>query len=219
MASAADRPVVGTTCALTFVDGLVWATDPVVDTGRLSTSLAFRPDPIRVRRDGRHAGARLDTAVFSRLPDPSGLAYWIKKRRGGATLNTIAASMTASNEFKNTYGTLGNGQFVDLVYQNVLKRGPDPSGRAYWAKRLDNGFKRSAMMVQFSESNEFVTKSRQLMTAAIIWRLGHGSKSDAAIKAMAETYFYGVDYWGLLLEDAGFTSYPGSRSVRQPLRR
>lgn len=151
--------------------------------------------------------ARLYTAVFNRLPDPSGLAYWLKKRRAGSTLNTIAANMTASSEFKNTYGTLSNGSFVDLVYQNVLKRGPDPSGRAYWVKRLNGGFKRSAMMVQFSESNEFVTKSHQLMTAAIIWRLGHGTKNDAAIGTMATTYQYGLDYWGLLLEDPGFTSY------------
>jgi signal transduction histidine kinase len=41
LSRASDIAVVGTTCALTFVDGLVWATDPVVDTGRLSTSLAF----------------------------------------------------------------------------------------------------------------------------------------------------------------------------------
>lgn len=41
LSRASDIAVVGTACALTFVDGVVWATDPVVDTGRLSTSLAF----------------------------------------------------------------------------------------------------------------------------------------------------------------------------------
>jgi hypothetical protein len=156
--------------------------------------------------------ARLYTAVFNRLPDPSGLSYWIAKRRSGATLNAIAAAMTASNEFTNTYGSLNNGQFVDLVYTNVLKRSPDSAGRTYWVTKLNGGFKRSAMMAQFSESNEFVTKSKSLMATAIIWRLGHGSKTDAQLKAMiAESplglQFNSVDSFGLLLEDAGFKSY------------
>jgi hypothetical protein len=151
--------------------------------------------------------ARLYTSVFNRLPDPSGLAYWIKKRKAGATLNDIAAAMTASNEFKTTYGTLDNGQFVDLVYQNVLKRAPDSSGRTYWINKLNSGFKRSAMMAQFSESNEYVTKSEKVTRAAIIWRLGHGSKTDAQIRTMASTYFYGTDYFTFLLEDPQFKSY------------
>jgi hypothetical protein len=156
--------------------------------------------------------ARLYTAVFNRLPDPGGLEYWIKKRRAGATLNEIAAAMTASSEFTNTYGSLTNAQFVDLVYQNVLKRSPDSSGRSYWIKKLDGGFKRSAMMAQFSESSEFVTKSRTLMATAIVWRLGRGSKTDAQLKAMIAAsplglQFNTIDAFGLLLEDAKFKSY------------
>lgn len=160
--------------------------------------------------------ARLYTAVFNRLPDPSGLEYWIKKRRAGATLNEVAAAMTASGEFTNTYGNLSNGQFVDLVYQNVLKRPPDSSGRSYWVNKLNSGFKRSAMMAQFSESNEFTTKSRQLMTTAVVWRLGHGSKNDAQLKAMIAAsplgaQFNSIDAFGMLLEDASFKTYVAGR--------
>jgi hypothetical protein len=156
--------------------------------------------------------ARLYTAVFNRLPDPSGLSYWIKKRRAGATLNQIAAAMTASSEFTNTYGSLDNGEFVDLVYHNVLKRSPDSSGRTYWIKKLNGGFKRSAMMAQFSESNEFVTKSQRLMETAVIWRLGHGSKTDAQLVGMMTSsplgpQFSSVDAFAFLLEDPSFKSY------------
>lgn len=177
----------------------------------------YQPGFIMVKRADAAIGeampvARLYTAVFNRLPDPSGLEYWIKKRRAGATLNEIAAPMTASSEFKNTYGSLTNGQFVDLVYQNVLKRSPDSSGRTYWIGKLDGGFKRSAMMAQFSESNEFVTKSRTLMATAVIWRLGRGSKTDAQLQAMIASspiglQFNGVDAFGYLLEDPGFKAY------------
>lgn len=155
--------------------------------------------------------ARLYTAVFDRLPDPGGLEYWLAKRRAGTTLGKIAASMTASNEFNNTYGSLSNVNFVKLVYQNVLKRAPDSGGLSYWVTKLDGGFKRSELMAQFSESNEFVTKSNRLMRAAIIWRLGHGSKTDAQIAAMAAARFYDIDYFGLLLEDAAFKAFVASR--------
>ena len=177
----------------------------------------YQPGWIMLKRAGSSIEvalpvARLYTAVFNRLPDPSGLAYWLKKRRAGATLNQIAAAMTASSEFTSTYGKLTNAQFVDLVYSNVLKRSPDSAGRSYWIGKLDGGFKRSAMMAQFSESNEFVTKSKSLMVTAIVWRLGHGSKNDAQLQAMITgsplgPQFNTMDSFGLLLEDAGFKSY------------
>ena len=68
------------------------------------------------------------------------------------------------------------------------------------------------MMAQFSESNEFVTKSKSLMVTAIVWRLGHGSKNDAQLQAMITgsplgPQFNTMDSFGLLLEDAGFQSY------------
>lgn len=180
----------------------------------------FQPGWIMMKRAGAGIDealpvARLYTAVFNRLPDPSGLEYWIKKRRAGATLNEIAAAMTASNEFVNTYGKLTNAQFVDLVYQNVLKRSPDSGGRTYWINKLNGGFKRSAMMAQFSESNEFVTKSNTLMVTAIVWRLGHGSKNDAQLKAMIANSGQGLQYntmdaFTYLLEDAGFKNYVAS---------
>lgn len=180
----------------------------------------FQPGWIMLRRAG--AGleealpvARLYTAVFNRLPDPGGLEYWLKKRRAGTTLNDTAAAMTASGEFQNTYGKLTNAQFVDLVYNNVLKRSPDSSGRTYWINKLNGGFKRSTMMAQFSESNEFVTKSKGLMLAAIVWRLGHGSKSDAQLQSMISSsplgaQFNTMDAFTLLLEDPGFKNYVAS---------
>ncbi|MCU1371562.1 MAG: hypothetical protein JWO77_2756 [Ilumatobacteraceae bacterium] len=177
----------------------------------------FQPGWIMLKRAGVGIEealpvARLYTAVFNRLPDPSGLAYWLKKRRAGATLNEIAAAMTASNEFTTTYGKLTNAQFVDLVYNNVLKRSPDASGRTYWINKLNGGFKRSAVMAQFSESNEFVTKSKGLMITAIVWRLGHGSKNDAQLAAMIANSGQGLQYntmdaFTYLLEDPGFKSY------------
>ena len=48
---------------------------------------------------------RLFSAYFGRKPDPSGLNYWLTKRRSGTKLDAISSSFAASNEFKTKYGT------------------------------------------------------------------------------------------------------------------
>ena len=60
-----------------------------------------------------------------------------------------------ADEFKTMYGNLTNGQFVTLVYQNVLDRNPKPADHAYWKGQLDQGvINRGRLMTLFSESAE-----------------------------------------------------------------
>jgi len=104
--------------------------------------------------------SRLYLASFGRPADTSGLRYWVGKKFAGATLASIATTFTQSSEFVRRYGSLGSGAFVDLVYQNVLGRGPDAAGRRHWVAKLDAGASRGSVMVAFSESSEFVRKTR-----------------------------------------------------------
>lgn len=102
---------------------------------------------------------RLYRAYFLRNPDRAGLEFWVGKRRAGWSLNRISAEFAAATEFKNRYGSLTSGQFVDLVYRNVLGRAPDSSGRAYWEDRLSRGMPRGELMTGFSESAEYRAKT------------------------------------------------------------
>lgn len=103
---------------------------------------------------------RLYKAYFLRDPEPAGRAYWIGRMSGGMRLEDISQFFAGSTEFKNRYGSLSNGAFIDLVYQNVLGRTPDPGGRAHWVGGLDTGrLQRGKVMVGFSESPEFVKKT------------------------------------------------------------
>lgn len=102
----------------------------------------------------RAPAIRLYQAYFGRLPDTDGLDYWARRRAAGVTLSTISSGFAASREFRTTYGSLSAGAFVDLVYDNVLHRAPDPAGRAHWVRRLAAGASRGSVMVQFSESGE-----------------------------------------------------------------
>jgi hypothetical protein len=100
--------------------------------------------------------ARLYFAYFGRIPDYTGLQYWIGQARAGTSLDAISQQFAASAEFGSTYGALTNSQFVSLVYRNVLGRAPDSTGLTYWTGQLNSGaVNRGAVMTQFSESAEY----------------------------------------------------------------
>jgi len=112
---------------------------------------------------------RLYRAHFRRSPDFGGLQFWAGRFRNGMPLNGISSEFARSDEFARTYGSLTNAEFVDLVYQNVLGRRADASGRAYWIDRLNGGFDRGAMMVEFSESPENVQATNGLVRATMLY--------------------------------------------------
>lgn len=102
---------------------------------------------------------RLYQAAFNRTPDNDGLIHWTHSLDyGSANLTSAAASFIHSNEFISTYGTqytVSNGEFVDLLYFNVLGRLGEDSGYFYWKHQLDIGAKgRDDVLVDFSESIE-----------------------------------------------------------------
>lgn len=102
---------------------------------------------------------RLYWAYFKRPPDPTGFAYWDRQISAGRGLIRAAQQFSELSEFRRTYGTLSNGDFIDLVYLNVLGREPDAAGRDFWLTRLDAGTKnRGDVMINFSESSENVRK-------------------------------------------------------------
>lgn len=102
---------------------------------------------------------RLYLAFFKREPDSAGSTFWVTKVTGGYPLGGIAAEFIKSAEFRTTYGHLSDGQFVNLVYQNVLGRAPDAAGYSYWTQQMSRGMGRGSVMVNFSESAEFKAKT------------------------------------------------------------
>ncbi|MDH3303429.1 MAG: DUF4214 domain-containing protein [Acidimicrobiia bacterium] len=97
---------------------------------------------------------RLYLGAFRREPDAAGLAYWIGMRAKGISLVAVADEFATSAEVRARYGQTSNGQYVDLVYLNVLGRPSDPGGRDYWLRQLGAGVTRGEVMVAFTESPE-----------------------------------------------------------------
>ncbi len=119
-----------------------------------------------------HAGlvpgtARLYGGAFDREPDAGGLNFWIRQRQSGVNLDRMASSFAASAEFKKMYGELGNLEFVQQVYRNVLDREPDDGGTRYWVQQLDKGVPRGKVIVGFTESGE--NKTATATDVTISW--------------------------------------------------
>ncbi len=115
---------------------------------------------------------RLYSAYLLRPPDAKGFDYWLNLYETGAGLEAISESFALSTEFTNTYGSLSSGEFVNLVYRNVLGREPDAEGFAFWKGLLDSGqITYGGTMLSFSESAEYVRRSQTIRPAAgyLLW--------------------------------------------------
>ncbi len=106
--------------------------------------------------------ARLYDTTFARLPDASGLQYWLKSIAAGTdTISTVAAHFVVSPEFVAKYGTLDNMGFVKALYTNTLHRPGDGTGVAYWVNSLAQGATRANIVLNFSESLEHQTNTAE----------------------------------------------------------
>ena len=157
---------------------------------------------------------RLYLAFFKRPPDPSGFAYWQRQLDNGRGLVNAAKKFAESSEFKTTYGSLSNPAFVELVYVNVLDRASEPTGKAFWVKRLDNKTKnRGDVMINFSESSENVTKRRG---AVDVFRLHRGMLQAFPGKAAFEALLAPITAGTGTLADAAHSVRIGTAYAARP---
>lgn len=101
---------------------------------------------------------RLYGGAFNRTPDENGFRYWANILETGVSMNVVAASFIASDEFTARYGSqLSNAAFVDALYQNVLHRPGETAGVAYWNEVLDKQLAtRADVLVSFTQLPEYV---------------------------------------------------------------
>lgn len=102
----------------------------------------------------RNQFIRLYLAYFLRLPDADGLNYWLTVGYGTLPLAQASYYFAESREFELMYGEANDDRFLELIYQNVLRRSPDLEGFTYWQGVLADGYDRGLLMIWFSESEE-----------------------------------------------------------------
>lgn len=132
----------------------------------------------------------LVTAAFQRYlgrsPDPSGLNYWATKLKT-ITVPDLGARLLASEEVYRRAGSTNSG-YVAALYPLVHGRDVDPSGHAYWTKKLDGGFDRGKLAKMLLTSHESARR-----TVAQSYQDLLGRAPDPA----------GWDYWTKKFEQAG----------------
>ena len=128
-------------------------TDTLVNVQRLH----FSDDMIAFDIQGDAGQAyRLYQAALHRTPEIAGVSYHANRLDNGVSLHDVAGGFIAAPEFAQLYGAAPTDQtFVRALYQNVLGRGPDAAGEAYYLGHLaDRSMDRAAVLVGFSESPE-----------------------------------------------------------------
>jgi arabinogalactan endo-1,4-beta-galactosidase len=90
---------------------------------------------------------QLYVAFFNRVPEASGLKYWIEQFRSGTSIDAIGdAFYSAAVQYAPITGysqTMTNSDFVALVYRNVLGRtgmtAPGSDELGFWAGEIASG--------------------------------------------------------------------------------
>ncbi len=99
---------------------------------------------------------RLVTQAFEhdlgRAPDPSGLAYWSNKLQSIKLPELDARLLGSAEVYRKAGGT--NAAYVTALYPLVHGRAVDPSGLAFWTKRLDRGLRRTSLALSLLTSHE-----------------------------------------------------------------
>jgi len=101
---------------------------------------------------------RLYRAFFNREPDANGAVYWIAQTRTGANMDDLAYGFAQSTEFNLRYGPVDNGEFLDLLYRNILGRTADAKGRKYWLDQMANGLSQDGVVRWVVANDEFIRR-------------------------------------------------------------
>ncbi|MEB0091588.1 DUF4214 domain-containing protein [Pseudomonas sp. CCI4.2] len=91
---------------------------------------------------------QLYVGYMGRAADSAGLAFWANAiATGTATIQSVATGFTLSAEYSTAYAGLANDALVDKVYNNVLGRASDATGKAFWVAALASGSVTAATLV------------------------------------------------------------------------
>ncbi len=97
---------------------------------------------------------RFYNLVLGRDADLGGVKYWtgeLKSKR--KTAADIANGFFFSDEFKSK--AVGNDKFVEIAYRTLLNREADDEGKNFWVGKLNGGYSRGALILDFVYTPEF----------------------------------------------------------------
>jgi hypothetical protein len=119
--------------------------------------------------------------ILHRNGDSSGIAYWAGRLASGRRNDVILANLAGSAEYFKGVSKGDTQTFVSNLYLDLLGRGIDRSGLAYWSGMVDSGaISRYGLALTLADSTE---AARRLVTAQYLIVLGRTPDRG------------GLDYW------------------------
>jgi hypothetical protein len=113
---------------------------------------------------------RLYWTILGRDADQGGQTAFTGAMKHGAAASEVAATMLASQEFRQQHGAMNASAFVEVLYQGALGRPADGAGLQYWQGLLDSGVSRPIVAVGIAQSPDAQQHlASQIHTA---WTLG-----------------------------------------------
>ena len=91
--------------------------------------------------------------ILGRSVDPSGLTTWTQKILSGYGGAEIVKDLIVSDEFVLQEKT--DEEVIEILYQAMLGREAETSGKAYWVELLNDGVSYSYIIKGFASSQEF----------------------------------------------------------------
>jgi hypothetical protein len=92
--------------------------------------------------------------LLGREPDGDELAYWTDRISRGGSQRDLITSLCDSSEFWLLGGATDRG-FIDRLYRTLLRREPDPDGRARYLAYLATGWSRKDVIASIVSSSEY----------------------------------------------------------------
>jgi uncharacterized delta-60 repeat protein len=98
---------------------------------------------------------RLYLLVLRRTVDPFGLNGFVTFLNQGGTTSQLESTLLGSDEYFNRRGDGSNNGFLQVLYQDVLRRPIDPTGSGGWNQTLNSGVPRGTVAASILASQEF----------------------------------------------------------------
>ena len=98
---------------------------------------------------------RMYESLFNRAPDEGGINAHLGGLENGASLHDMALGFVNSAEAEQTYGSMTNIEFIEMLYSSALDRTADVEGLSNWTEALENGsIDRADALLGFADSTE-----------------------------------------------------------------
>jgi hypothetical protein len=118
--------------------------------------------------------AQAYSTFLGRLPDATGLTYWVGLMQGGLSDEHLEAGFIGSTEYITKHGGPGAG-WVQGMYVNLLGRTPASLEVQYWLKQLSSGKSTSDVAYGFAASQE---RESQRVQADYVKYLGRSASAS-----------------------------------------